>query len=472
MKAFLGEDFLLDSDTARRLYFDFAAGEPIYDYHSHLPPDEIANDRRFANLAEVWLNDDHYKWRAMRAAGVLEHFITGNADPLDKFRAFAGIVPQCLGNPIYHWTHMELRKPFGIETLLDASTADDVWRKAGKRLAEDAFSARGLLRQFNVRMIGTTDDPADSLDDHAALAADPGFDIAVLPTWRPDALFKPERADFLRWIERLGASRGSDIRTYADLLDALTSRLEHFADHGCASADHGFDRMLFSTEGPPPEEIFERRLKGRRPEARELIAWRSALALWLGRQYAAHGWVMQLHIGALRDTNSRMRGRLGPNTGFDSIADEPYARPLAAFLDALEKESSLPKTILYCLNPRDNEMLAAMAGNFQGDGIAGKVQFGSAWWFNDQRDGIVRQLTSISHMGLLASSVGMLTDSRSLLSFSRHEYYRRILCNLIGGWVEAGEAPSDYDLLGNMVRDICSRNTVAFFGLGGLHADG
>lgn len=472
MKPFLGEDFLLENDAARRLYFDFAAGAPIFDYHSHLLPSELAADRRFDNLTEIWLDGDHYKWRAMRTAGIPEALITGNAGALDRFRAFAGIVPQCLGNPVYHWTHMELRKPFGIDTLLDASTADEVWRLGKARLAEEDFGARGLLRQFNVRMVGTTDDPVDSLDDHAVLAADAAFDIAILPTWRPDLLFKPDRNDFVDWIERLGRAADIDIRNYSDLLAALIRRLDHFAALGCRSSDHGFDRMRFTAVGESPESIFAQRLAGRLPTDDEIAAWQSALAVWLGRQYAARGWVMQLHIGALRDTNSRMHDLLGSNTGFDSIDDRPYAEPLAAFLDALESESSLPRTILYCLNPRDNEMLATMTGSFQSDGIAGKIQFGSAWWFNDQKDGILRQLISVSQMSLLGRFVGMLTDSRSLLSFSRHDYFRRILCSLVGGWVEAGEAPADYGLLGNIVKDVCGRNTAAYFGLDAANADG
>jgi glucuronate isomerase len=470
--AFITEDFLLTNRKSRHLYHTYAEHEPILDYHCHLPPRDIADNRQFHNLTEIWLEGDHYKWRAMRTAGVREALITGPAAPLDRFRAFAGIVPQCLGNPIYHWTHMELRRPLGIEVLLDASTADAVWDRGRERLADDGFGARGLLAQFNVRMVGTTDDPADSLDAHAALASDASFDIAVLPTWRPDLLFKPEHDDFPGWIERLGSAAGIAIQSFPDLLEALTRRLDHFAARGCVCSDHGFDQLRFAIDVPPPESILAHRLAGRLPTDDDIIAWQSALAVWLGRQYAARNWVMQLHIGALRDTNSAMRAKIGPNTGFDSIDDRSYAAPLAAFLDTLESESALPRTILYGLNPRDNEMLATMAGNFQGHGIAGRMQFGSAWWFNDQSDGIRRQLTSVSQMSLLSRFVGMLTDSRSFLSFSRHEYFRRILCSLVGGWVEAGEAPADFDLLGNLVRDVCGRNAAAYFGLDGAEAAG
>jgi len=468
MKTFLGEDFLLGSDAARRLYFDYAADEPIYDYHSHLPAAEIAHDRRFDNLTEIWLDGDHYKWRAMRTAGVDEALITGDTSHYERFRAFASVVPQCVGNPIYHWTHMELRRPLGIDgMLLSAATADDVWRRGRERLAAEDFGARGLLRQFGVRMVGTTDDPIDSLEAHAEMARDPKLEIAVLPTWRPDVLFKPERDDFVAWIEALGEAADVAISGYGALLEALGRRLDHFASRGCLSSDHGFDRLRFSPLHTAPEPLFARRLAGRRLEDAEAIALRSALAVWLGREYARRGWVMQLHIGAQRDNNSRMHERLGPSSGFDSIGDLPYAEPLAQFLDALEREGALPKTILYGLNPRDNEMLATMSGNFQGGAIPGKIQQGSAWWFNDQTDGIRRQLTSVAQMGLLSRFVGMLTDSRSFLSFSRHEYFRRILSDLIGGWIEAGEAPADYDLVGGIVRDICSRNTVAYFGLDG-----
>jgi glucuronate isomerase len=466
MRAFLGDDFLLGSESARRLYFDYADGEPIYDYHSHLLPTDIASDRRFDNIAEIWLDGDHYKWRAMRTAGVDEALITGGADDFTRFKAFAEIVPQCIGNPLYHWTHMELKHPFGIaDRLLDGASAAEIWRLTRERLGSPDFSARGLLGQFGVRMIGTTDDPIDSLEHHAAMAADLDLAIDVLPTWRPDLLFKPERDDFTRWIEALGAAADIGITRFPDLLDALTRRLDHFDAHGCVSSDHGFDRFEFVVPDGRADALFARRLRGDSLTADELVAWRSALAVWLGQQYAERGWVMQLHIGAQRDNNSIEYERLGPNTGFDSIGDEPYAAALARYLDTLEQDASLPRTILYCLNPRDNEVLATMTGNFLGHGIAGKIQFGSAWWFNDQQDGMRRQLTSLAQMSLLSRFVGMLTDSRSLLSFSRHEYFRRLLCDLIGGWVEAGEAPGDFDLLGGMVRDICGRNTKTYFRL-------
>lgn len=470
MPDFPGENFLLRSEPARRLYFGHAAAQPIYDYHSHLDPAAIADDRRFENLTQIWLDGDHYKWRAMRAAGVPERLITGDADDRGKFRAFAAVVPQCLGNPLYHWTHMELARPLGLGgTLLGPETADEIWELGREKLAQPSFSTRGILAAFDVRMIGTTDDPVDSLAAHAAISRDSAIDTAVLPTWRADLLFKPEQPAFSGWVRALARVANLEIGSYADLLEALRLRLDHFAAHGCVSADHGFDRFDFRAgDGDgAADTLFARRLAGHILTAAEALALRSALAIWLGREYAQRGWVMQLHIGAQRDNNSRMLGRLGPASGFDSIGDSSYAEPLARFLDALDRESALPKTILYGLNPRDNEMLATMAGSFPGDGVAAKVQLGSAWWFNDQQDGILRQLTSVANMGLLARFVGMLTDSRSLLSFSRHDYFRRILCDLIGGWVERGEAPADYALLGGMVEDISCRNTQAFFGLDG-----
>ena len=468
MPSFLDENFLLHSEPARRLYRDHAARQPIYDYHSHLDPVSIADDRRFDNLTELWLEGDHYKWRAMRAAGVPERLITGDSSARDKFIAFAAVVPQCIGNPLYHWTHMELDRPLGIGgQLLGPDTAAAIWDRGRARLGERSCSARGLLAAFDVRMIGTTDDPIDSLAAHARIARDPAVGISVRPTWRADLLFKPEHPGFAGWIAALGRAAEVEIRDYASLLEALHRRLGHFAAHGCVSADHGFDRFEFRAGEAEAEALFARRLAGDALASGEAVAFRSALAVWLGREYARRGWVMQLHLGALRDNNSRMFARLGPAAGFDSIGDSSYAEPLVRFLDTLERDSLLPKTILYGLNPRDNEMLATMTGNFPGDGVAGKIQLGSAWWFNDQKDGILRQLTSVANMGLLARFVGMLTDSRSLLSFSRHEYFRRILCDLIGGWVERGEAPADYAVLGGMVEDICCRNTIRFFGLDG-----
>ena len=468
MQDFMSEDFLLSSESARRLYHDYAADQPIYDYHCHLSPKEIAEDRRFDNLGEIWLEGDHYKWRAMRTAGVEERLITGDASFREKYQAWALTVPQCIGNPIYHWTHLELRRPFGIEgVLFSPDTADRIWDESRQLLASDGFSARGIMRRMNVRMVGTTDDPTDSLEHHSDLAADTDFDIEVAPTWRPDRAFKIDHPGFVDYMRTLGRCVDREIVRFSDLVHALSLRLAHFAEHGCRSADHGIEVMRFAEEPSEArlDAILAKRLRGDPPDELETAQFSSAVQLWLGRQYARLGWVMQLHIGARRSNSTRMLQRVGGDAGFDSIDDRPYAEPLARFMDALDQTEELPKTILYGLNPGHNEMLATMAGNFQGDGIPGKIQFGSGWWFNDQLDGMQRQLTCLSQMGLLSRFVGMLTDSRSFLSYTRHEYFRRLLCELIGGWVERGEAPADFALLGRMVTDICAGNAVNYFGL-------
>ncbi|MFB2832522.1 glucuronate isomerase [Aeromonas jandaei] len=471
MKSFLCKDFLLNSDAARHLYHDYAADMPIYDYHCHLNPREIAEDRRFDDLGQIWLEGDHYKWRAMRSAGIPEALITGkSSSSRDKFTAWAQTVPQTLGNPLYHWTHLELRRPFGLEGIaLAPNTADQVWDHCNELLATPAFSARGLMQQMNVRMVGTTDDPVDSLIYHRQIAEDPSFAIEVLPSWRPDKVFKIEQAGFADYIGALGAAADVDIATFADLLTALERRLDHFAQHGCRAADHGIEVVRYA---PVPSDVtltqlLQRRLAGDVLGESQIAAFSTAVQVWLGRQYAKRGWVMQLHLGAQRNNNSRMFTLLGTDCGFDSIGDRPFARELAHLLDEMDQTDELPKTILYCLNPRDNEVLATMAGNFQGGGIAGKIQFGSGWWFNDQKDGMQRQLEQLSQLGLLSQFVGMLTDSRSFLSYTRHEYFRRILCDMVGRWIEQGEIPSDLQLSGKMIQDICYHNATRYFQLPG-----
>lgn len=467
MARFMTEDFLLKNATGRALYHGIAADMPIYDYHCHLSPQEIAEDRRFDNLAQIWLAGDHYKWRALRAAGVAEALITGNTtSDYEKYIAWANTVPMTLGNPLYHWTHLELRRPFGItDTLFGPQTADRIWHQCNERLAEPAFSARGIMRQMNVRMVGTTDDPVDSLDYHRQIAADSQFDIEVLPSWRPDKVFKIELDGFADYIHRLEQAADIAISRFEDLRAALLKRLDHFTAHGCRAADHGIEQLRFA---PVPDDsrldaILAKRLGGASLSEDEIAQFTTAVLVWLGRQYAARGWVMQLHIGAIRNNNTRMFRRLGPDSGFDSIGDGTIAWPLARLLDSLDVTDELPKTILYCLNPRDNEVLATMVGNFQGEGVAGKVQFGSGWWFNDQKDGMLRQLEQLSQMGLLSLFVGMLTDSRSFLSYTRHEYFRRILCNLIGQWVEEGEIPDDSAMLGELIQNVCFNNAARYF---------
>ncbi|MDP2571561.1 glucuronate isomerase [Vibrio penaeicida] len=466
MKTFLTKDFLLSSSIASELYHKYAAKMPIYDYHCHLDPKDIAEDRQFCNISQIWLEGDHYKWRAMRAVGIDEERITGKASDYDKFIAWASTVPKTMGNPLYHWTSLELRRPFGIiDTLLNEKSADDIWRRCNDMLSKPEFSARNILRKMNVRMVGTTDDPVDSLTYHKQIAQDPTFDVEVVPTWRPDRVYLIGQPDFVDYLHTLGSTTSTVIRNYEDLLSVLTTRLDHFESHGCRAADHGLDRLHFSKIPSISQlnKILVKRLSGNLLSEKDEIAFSSAIQVWMGKEYHRRGWVMQLHIGALRNNNSRMFDLVGPNTGFDSIADEPIALPLSRFLDELDKEDTLPKTILYCLNPRDNEVLATMTGNFQGGGIAGKIQFGSGWWFNDQLDGMQRQLKQLSQLGLLSLFIGMLTDSRSFLSYTRHEYFRRILCNMIGQWVERGEVPNDLPMLGQMVEDICFNNAKNYF---------
>lgn len=468
MKPFMCEDFLLSNETARRLYHEYASHQPIYDYHCHLNPAEVAGNRRFENLTQIWLAGDHYKWRGMRSAGVSEQLITGDASDYDKYLAWANTVPQTLGNPLYHWTHLELRRPFGItNTLFGPKTAESVWQHCNELLATPEFSARGIMQQMNVVMAGTTDDPIDSLQHHRTIAEDESFNVDVLPSWRPDKVFKIELDGFTDYLHQLGQVSDIEIRRFSDLLSALDKRLAHFDAHGCRAADHGIEVVRFA---PVPEEkvldtLLAKRLDGAVLSETECAQFSTAVQVWLGQRYCQLGWVMQLHIGAQRNNNSRMFRLLGADAGFDSIGDRPFAFELANLLDAMDKSDELPRTILYCLNPRDNEMMATMIGNFQGGGIAGKIQFGSGWWFNDQKDGMQRQIEQLSQLGLLSQFVGMLTDSRSFLSYTRHEYFRRILCDILGRWVENGEVPNDLSLLGSMVEDICFHNAKRYFEL-------
>jgi glucuronate isomerase len=474
MKTFMCDDFLLSNETARRLYHEFAKDLPIYDYHCHLNPQEVAQDRQFANLSQIWLEGDHYKWRGMRSAGIAESLITGtDASDYDKYMAWAKTVPQTIGNPLYHWSHLELRRPFGIVgKQLSPDTADSIWHECNELLATPEFSARGIMKQMNVVMAGTTDDPTHTLEHHKAIALDTSFDVEVTPSWRPDRAFKIELGGFNEYMQLLGDVADVEIRRFDDLLTALDRRLDHFGLHGCKAADHGIEVVRFAYVPSEKEldAILSKRLIGDTLTETEIDQFSTAVQVWLGKQYAKRGWVMQLHIGAQRNNSSRMFSLLGADAGFDSISDRTFSAQLSSLLDAMDMSNELPKTILYCLNPRDNEMMATMMGNFQGGGIAGKIQFGSGWWFNDQKDGMERQLEQLSQLGLLSQFVGMLTDSRSFLSYTRHEYFRRILCNMVGKWVENGEAPNDINLLGNMVTDICFNNAKSYFRLPGEKA--
>lgn len=467
MSLFIHENFLLSGEFARRLYHDFAADQPIYDYHCHLPPQQIAENYRFNNLYDIWLKGDHYKWRAMRANGVPEALITGDADDKAKFFAWAKTVPATIGNPLYHWTHLELCRPFGItDKLLSPQTAENLWQECNVLLEQDAFSARGIMRQMKVRLVCTTDDPIDDLRHHRQIAQESGFDIKVVPGWRPDKAFTVAAAGFCDYLQKLSAAADVNIVRFHHLCQALERRLDHFAAHGCKIADHALDTVVYAeADEATLDSILARRLAGETPNQHETAQFTTAVLLWLAAQYARRGWVQQYHIGALRNASSRQFQRLGPDIGCDSINDHPLAVPLAKLLDAQHSQDKLPKTILYCLNPRDNEVIATMAGNFQGDGEPGKMQFGSAWWFNDQLDGMTRQLTQLAQMGLLSRFVGMLTDSRSFLSYTRHDYFRRLLCSLIGGWVDKGEAPADLNLLGGMVENICFNNARDYFAI-------
>jgi glucuronate isomerase len=464
---FITDDFLLQNQTARTLYQRHAAPQPILDYHCHLPPRDIAEDRRFADLFEIWLEGDHYKWRAMRANGVAERYCTGDASPYEKFLAWADTVPRCLRNPLYHWTHLELWRYFGITELLDRTTAPGIWERANDQLQEDeTLSARGILKRFEVRAVCTTDDPADPLDHHRAIRASDSA-TKVYPTFRPDRALQVDDPDaFNPWVERLGAAADVHIGSFQSFVDALTRRHAAFHEMGGRLSDHG---LPYCYASPCSEReaaaIFEKARRGQAASADEHHGFASYLMIVFGRLDAEKGWTKQLHLGARRSVNTRMARSLGRDTGFDSMGDWPQVDALAAYLDRLDQEQALPKLILYNNNPVDNYAMATMIGNFQDGSVAGKLQFGSAWWFLDQKDGIEAQIDALSNVGLLAHFVGMLTDSRSFMSFPRHEYFRRVLCNMLGREMESGELPDDERLVGEMVEDICFRNAQRYLTL-------
>lgn len=468
---FITGTFLLSCPAAERLYFDFAAPQPIIDYHCHLPPAEIASDRRFANLAEIWLHGDHYKWRAMRANGVPERLCTGDATDREKFQAFAETVPRTLRNPLYHWTHMELSKPFGITgRLLDGATAQSIWDECNASLAEPGMTTRGILRQFNVVLVCTTDDPADDLAAHQQIAADATFPVQVLPTFRADkAMAVDDAAAWNAYVDRLGKAADVDIFSWPLFLDALRRRQQAFHDAGCRLSDHGLEEIPCedATE-TVVNSLFARLRDNKGLGADEARLFKSAVLHELALMDHERGWTQQFHLGALRNNNTRLHRKLGPDTGFDSIGDFRHARALSRFLDRLDSKDRLARTILYNLNPSDNEVFATMIGNFQDGSVPGKMQFGSGWWFLDQLDGMTRQMNALSSMGLLSRFVGMLTDSRSFLSYPRHDYFRRLLCDLLGREMQAGLLPMDFDLVGGLVRDVSYGNAREYFGFEGL----
>jgi glucuronate isomerase len=463
---FIGEKFLLQNRAAQRLYRQFAETEPILDFHSHLSPKDIAENRQFGNLSEIWLEGDHYKWRAMRANGVAEKFCTGAAAPMEKFRAWAATVPHTLRNPLYHWTHLELKRCFGIDELLDEKSAGRIWKRANELLARPEFTARGILKKFNVTTVCTTDDPVDNLAHHKKIAAD-GMSARVFPAFRPDkALAVNEPAAFNAWVGRLEQAAGTEIAKLEDFVSALRRRHDYFHANGCRLSDHGLNQCPAS---PCPDKtaaaIFARARRGQAASPEEHAQFGTSLMLHFGRWDAERGWVKQLHLGALRNNNTRRLAQLGPDTGMDCIGDFPQAQALARYLDLLEREGRLPKVIVYNNNPVDNYVFAAVLGCFQDGAMAGKMQFGAGWWFLDQKEGIQWQLNALSNIGLLSRFVGMVTDSRSFMSFPRHEYFRRVLCNLIGQEMESGELPDDEALLGAMIRNICYNNARQYLAL-------
>lgn len=464
-ESFTGGDFLLFSPTARHLFHDHAAKQPIIDYHCHLSPKMIDEDHRFSSITELWLGGDHYKWRAMRANGVDERYITGDADDWEKFQKWAETVPYTLRNPLYHWTHLELRTAFGINETLNPQSARRIYDACNEILQRPDMTARGLMRRYNVEVVCTTDDPIDSLEHHRNIRQS-GFEIKVLPTWRPDKATAVENpTTYVAYIQKLGEVAGVEIKTYANLIEALQIRHDFFAENGCRLADHGVASFPYA---PCTEEeaqsLFAQVMSGVTLAASDAEKLKTAILLDLARMNHAKGWVQQFHYGALRNVNSRMMRRLGPDTGFDTIGDYSCAEAMATFLDVLERESHLAKSILYNLNPTDNAWLATMIGNFQDGSEPGKIQMGSGWWFNDQIDGMEQQMNALSLQGLLSRFVGMLTDSRSFVSYPRHEYFRRVLCNLLGNDIDRGLIPqSELPRVEAMVEDICYSNAKRYF---------
>ncbi|HXC34919.1 MAG TPA: glucuronate isomerase [Candidatus Acidoferrales bacterium] len=463
---FIDDDFLLSTKTARRLYHKIAEAAPIFDYHCHLSPGDIARNRRFNNLFEIWLEGDHYKWRAMRTNGVAEKYCTGDAPPYEKFLAWAKTVPHTLRNPLYHWTHLELKRYFGINELLDEKSAKKIWDKANAQLPKPALTTRGILEKFKVKVVCTTDDPVDTLSDHREFARS-GHSTKMLPAFRPDnALAVHSPGQFNRWIERLAAASNVDVNSFGAFTTALKRRHDFFHSQGCRLSDHGMNHCFadFCSE-KSAAAIFDKARQGGQVSHEEHAQFASFMMLFLGHLDAKRGWVKQLHLGAMRNNNTRLLKKLGSDTGFDSIGDWPQARTLAAFLDKLDAENALPKTIIYNNNPADNYVFASMIGNFQDGSVPGKVQFGAAWWFLDQKEGMEWQINALSSLGLLSRFVGMVTDSRSFMSYPRHEYFRRILCNLVGKDVENGEIPDDKTILEELLQNICFGNASRYFGI-------
>ncbi|RIW15877.1 glucuronate isomerase [Algoriphagus lacus] len=462
--SFLTEDFLLHSDFAKILYHDYAKNLPIIDYHNHLPPGEIAQNRRFENISKIWLAGDHYKWRAMRTLGISEKFITGEASDTEKFDKWAYTVPFTIRNPLFHWTHMELKRYFGVDELLTPANAAEIYLHSSELLQNQDFGAQGLLEKMNVEVVCSTDDPADSLEHHETYHHANGK-VKLYPAFRPDKSFAIENPEsYKAYLSKLGAVVGFEITSFDKLIEALSNRVDFFHSRGCRLSDHGLENLVYSSETKfSADGILVKILRGSTPTSEEVEYFKFKVLKKLCKMYHAKGWVQQFHLGALRNTNSRMLRELGPDTGFDSIGDFDQAKALASFLNELDSSDQLTKTVLYNLNPRDNEVFATMVGNFNDGSVKGKIQYGSGWWYLDQKDGMEKQLNTLSNMGLVSCFIGMLTDSRSFLSFPRHEYFRRILCNLIGQDVKNGELPWDEKWLGKLVSDICYHNAKNYF---------
>ncbi|MBH1940512.1 glucuronate isomerase [Mobilitalea sibirica] len=465
MKQFMDQDFLLTTETAKVLYHNYAKELPIVDYHCHISPKEIAEDRHFNNITEVWLGGDHYKWRQMRSNGIEEEYVTGKASDRDKFQKWAQTLQRAIGNPLYHWSHLELQRYFDYNGVLNKSTWEDVWELANEKLRQPDMSVRNIIKRSNVKVICTTDSPIDDLMWHKMIAQDESFDVKVLPTFRPDKAVHIEKSDFIEFIKELSNISQLPITNYNTMCKALQNRIDYFAEAGCLVADHSLPYVMYQpTSEAAVEEIFQKRLGGASLDETQLMQYKTSIMLFFGREYHKRNWALQLHFNSLRDNNTNMFKLLGPDTGYDCINNEGSAAQLTGYLNALQSTDQLPKTILYSLNPNDNALIGTVLGCFQDSSAIGKIQHGSAWWFNDHKLGMTEQLQSLANLGLLSNFIGMLTDSRSFLSYTRHEYFRRILCDIIGNWVENGEYPYDLEALGEIVQDISYNNAIRYFG--------
>ena len=465
MKAFMDEDFLLQTEVAKKLYHDYAAKMPVLDYHCHINPREIAEDRQFENITQVWLGGDHYKWRFMRSCGVDEKYITGDASDKEKFMKWAECLGKAIGNPLYHWSHLELQRYFGFNGALSRKNAEEVWNLCNEKLAQPSMSVRNIIKQSNVTLICTTDDPVDSLEWHKKIAEDDSFDVAVLPAWRPDKAMNLEKPDYTDYISKLSSVSGVAIKTFEDLKKALVIRIEFFASMGCCVSDHALEYVMYEPATDAQiEAIFAKAMAKETITRQEEMQFKTAFMTFVSGEYNKRNWVLQLHYGCKRDNNKPMFVKIGPDTGYDCINNYAPSAQTADFLNHLIEKDSLPKTILYSLNPNDNQAIGTILGCFQNSDAVAKIQQGSAWWFNDHKTGMQEQMISLANLGNLSGFVGMLTDSRSFLSYTRHEYFRRILCNLFGNWVENGEFPEDYDILGEIVQNISYNNAVNYFG--------